>query len=74
MLEKWNSLGNHLQNVHEGHEEIYPVCSNGKLERRNRKKKQVRIHVEFIAYWNWKNNKIVFELYLPFHLLMHNGK
>jgi hypothetical protein len=37
MLQKWTSMGNHLQNVHEEHGELYPVCSHENLEGCERK-------------------------------------
>ena len=32
MLAKWNSLPNHIVNIHEGHSEEYPRCSHAETE------------------------------------------
>ena len=41
-LAKWTSLKNHLQNIHEGHGELFPACLHGELEGRERQKKWLR--------------------------------
>lgn len=28
----WKSLTNHIQDVHEGHSELYPKCAHGHLD------------------------------------------
>ena len=32
MVAKWKSIGNHLQDIHEGHGELFPVCLHPQLE------------------------------------------
>ena len=39
MLEAmWKSLTNHIQDVHEGHSELYPKCAHGHLDEDDRDK------------------------------------
>lgn len=39
MLEKWESVINHVQNIHEHDGDIYTECAHGPLEESARKKK-----------------------------------
>jgi hypothetical protein len=35
ILAKWLSLGNHLQNIHNGHSDLFPDCLHPELQERN---------------------------------------
>ena len=39
MLEKWESIVNHVQNIHEHDGQLYTECAHGALEGRERQKK-----------------------------------
>ena len=36
---KWQSLNNHLHDVHSGHSDLFPTCAHDELQGPNRKKK-----------------------------------
>ncbi|KAJ4921626.1 hypothetical protein JOQ06_023008, partial [Pogonophryne albipinna] len=42
VAEKWMSVINHIQNVHEGHGDLYPSCSHAALETRADQKKWIQ--------------------------------
>ncbi|XP_071950777.1 uncharacterized protein [Antedon mediterranea] len=39
MLAKWKSVGQHIQNIHTGHSDVFKECEHGELQGRERKKK-----------------------------------
>ncbi|XP_021359108.1 uncharacterized protein LOC110454083 [Mizuhopecten yessoensis] len=42
MLQKWASVGNHIQNVHHGHGSLFPACSHLPLDPSRRNKKWLK--------------------------------
>lgn len=42
MWEKWQSVGNHIQNVHSGHGSLFPTCTHAELDSSTRKKKWLK--------------------------------
>lgn len=40
-LSMWRALINHIQDIHEGHSDLYPVCDHGPLTEANRKKQWI---------------------------------
>jgi hypothetical protein len=42
MAAKWNSVTNHIQNIHQGHGQPFDACSHGRLTGRERKKKWMK--------------------------------
>ena len=36
---KWLSLDNHVHNIHSGHGDLFPACTHGELQGRDRNKK-----------------------------------
>jgi solute carrier family 8 (sodium/calcium exchanger) len=42
MLAKWESVDNHIHNVHEGHGHLFPTCAHGQLEGDDQKKKWLK--------------------------------
>jgi hypothetical protein len=37
MWAKWESVDNHIHNVHEGHGHLFPACAHGQLEEDDQK-------------------------------------
>lgn len=42
VVAKWQSVGNHLQNVHTGHGELFPKCQHDDLGAERAKKKWLK--------------------------------
>ncbi|XP_060077692.1 uncharacterized protein LOC132557213 [Ylistrum balloti] len=42
MMEKWQSVANHVQNIHEGHGSLFEKCCHGDLSGRERQKKWIK--------------------------------
>jgi hypothetical protein len=42
MLEKWQSVANHVMNVHRHDGDLFPQCQHGRLEGRERQKKWLK--------------------------------
>lgn len=42
MWEKWQSVGNHIQNIHSGHGSLFPTCTRGELDSSTRKKRWLK--------------------------------
>ncbi|XP_069133572.1 uncharacterized protein [Argopecten irradians] len=42
MLQKWSSIGNHIQNLHDGHGSLFPVCTHGPIDPSRRTKKWLK--------------------------------
>ena len=38
LLAKWLSVLNHIQNIHDGHDDLFPACEHGPLEGEDRQK------------------------------------
>lgn len=42
MWEKWQSVGNHIQNIHSGHGSLFPTCTHDELDSSTRKKRWLK--------------------------------
>ncbi|XP_077867910.1 uncharacterized protein LOC100376482 [Saccoglossus kowalevskii] len=42
MMDKWTSVGNHIQNIHEGHGTFFPRCEHDDLTRQERRKRWLK--------------------------------
>ena len=50
MLEAmWKSVSNHIQDVHDGHSELYPECAHGPLDKDERDKEWLQLCKIFIS-------------------------
>ena len=53
MLVKWESIVNHVQNIHEHDGQLYTECAHGTLEGRERQKKWLtpdNFNIEYLKY------------------------
>ena len=41
-IAKWRSVVNHIQNVHEGHGDLFPECAHGELQGKDGKKRWIQ--------------------------------
>ena len=51
MLEEmWKSVTNHIQDIHDGHSELYPECVHGPLDEDERDK-EIRSGCSLVSYY-----------------------
>lgn len=66
MWAKWESVENHIHNVHTGHNTLFPTCAHSTLEGNEQKKKWLKagkIFYSFDLYFQLiKNTKIFYGL------------
>jgi solute carrier family 8 (sodium/calcium exchanger) len=50
MLAKWNSVGNHIINIHSGHSQLFFACEHAELAGRDRQKMLLKPGIKHIHF------------------------
>ena len=73
MLEEmWKSVTNHIQDIHDGHNELYPECAHGPLDEDERDKEWLQPLLLYVhaCYFYYSKHRIVVLVMLPNFLLL----
>ena len=74
MLEEmWKSVTNHIQDIHDGHSELYPECAHGPLDEDERDKEWLqpcKLSYVHACYFYYSKHHIVVLVMLPNFLLL----
>ena len=69
MWAKWESVENHIHNVHEGHNRLFPTCAHEELEGNQQRKKWIKPGKNCLLYEVYAQFIVCF--FTPFFFQMH---
>jgi hypothetical protein len=61
---KWESLLDHVQNIHTGHGILFPDCAHGAIDTREQKKWFLPCKLQFISTFETRNGNTYAEIFL----------